>query len=387
MILRHCNLVFLLVLLTGCGGRSGNGQTTANAATNAGPPASQALPLSWNLERKRADELDTTSANVDAVLGHIFTDTATQAVVISKRGYVIGERYADGYDNNSLGTSWSVAKSFYAALVGIAIEEGWIQSTEQRASEFLTEWSDSDKADITIAQILSMRSGYDGNDQVFFQNDQTEYAINLPLTALPGIRFAYSNANSQLMEPLLRRATGVSAHDYLHSKLLQPLGIENAGLWLDATGQHPMTYCCIDLKPDDFLKFGLLYARQGEWNDTHVVPASYVRESLSSHSAFYGYQWWLLNDAYFSSEVPITVYAASGLHGQKIYVWPAADVVVVVLTQYQHFANQGYVLDLSDEGTNFPNTCSARNNCPGSTGSTVPTFDELQLIKLIDALN
>ncbi|MEC8755607.1 MAG: serine hydrolase [Pseudomonadota bacterium] len=331
--------------------------------------------------------MDTTSANVDAVLGHIFTDTATQAVVISKRGYVIGERYANGYDNNSLGTSWSVAKSFYAALVGIAIEEGWIQSTEQRASEFLTEWSDSDKADITIAQILSMRSGYDGNDQVFFQNDQTEYAINLPLTALPGIRFAYSNANSQLMEPLLRRATGVSAHDYLHSKLLQPLGIENAGLWLDATGQHPMTYCCIDLKPDDFLKFGLLYARQGEWKDTQVVPASYVRESLSSHSAFYGYQWWLLNDAYFSSEVPITVYAASGLHGQKIYVWPAADVVVVVLTQYQHFANQGYVLDLSDEGTNFPNTCSARNNCPGSTGSTVPTFDELQLIKLIDALN
>ena len=221
------------------------------------------MPLSWNLERKRANELDTTSANVDAVLDHIFTDTATQAVVISKRGYVIGERYADGYDNNSLGTSWSVAKSFYSALMGIAVEEGWIQSTQQRASEFLTEWSDSDKADITIAQILSMRSGYDGNDQVFFQNDQTAYAINLPLTALPGIRFAYSNANSQLMEPLLRRATGVSAHDYLQSKLLQPLGIENAGLWLDATAQQPMTYCCIDLKPDDFLKFGLLYARDG----------------------------------------------------------------------------------------------------------------------------
>ena len=316
------------------------------------------------------------------MLGHIFTDTATQAVVISKRGYVIGERYADGYDNNSLGTSWSVAKSFYAALVGIAIEEGWIQSTEQRASEFLTEWSDSDKADITIAQILSMRSGYDGNDQVFFQNDQTEYAINLPLTALPGIRFAYSNANSQLMEPLLRRATGVSAHDYLHSKLLQPLGIENAGLWLDATGQHPMTYCCIDLKPDDFLKFGLL-CRQSEGRHKSSLPA--MCERLSSHSPLVTNL--VPNDAYFSSEVPITVYAASGLHGQKIYVWPAADVVVVVLTQYQHFANQGYVLDLSDEGTNFPNTCSARNNCPGSTGSTVPTFDELQLIKLIDALN
>ena len=185
MKLRHCNLVCLLVLLNGCGGGSGNGQAAANVSTNTGSAVDQALPLSWNLERKRANELDTTSANVDAVLDHIFTDTATQAVVISKRGYVIGERYADGYDNNSLGTSWSVAKSFYSALMGIAVEEGWIQSTQQRASEFLTEWSDSDKADITIAQILSMRSGYDGNDQVFFQNDQTAYAINLPLTSTP----------------------------------------------------------------------------------------------------------------------------------------------------------------------------------------------------------
>lgn len=387
MTLRHCNLVCLLVLLNGCGGGSGNGQAAANVSTNTGSAVNQALPLSWNLERKRANELDTTSANVDAVLDHIFTDRATQAVVISKRGYVIGERYADGYDNNSLGTSWSVAKSFYSALMGIAVEEGWIQSTQQRASEFLTEWSDSDKADITIAQILSMRSGYDGNDQVFFQNDQTAYAINLPLTSTPGTRFAYSNANSQLMEPLLRRATGVSAHDYLQSKLLQPLGIENAGLWLDATAQQPMTYCCIDLKPDDFLKFGLLYARDGQWDGTQIVPASYVQKSFDAHSPSYGYQWWLLNEAYFGSQVPITIYAALGLNGQKIYLWPAADIVVVVLTQYQHSANQGYVLDLSDEGTNFPNTCSARNSCPGSTGSPVPTFDQLQLVKLIDNLN
>ena len=65
------------------------------------------------------------------------------------------------------------------------------------------------------------------------------------------------------MEPILRRATGVSAHDYLRSKLLEPLQINDPGLWLDATGQQPMTYCCIDLTPDDFLKFGLMYARDG----------------------------------------------------------------------------------------------------------------------------
>ena len=111
-----------------------------------------------------------------------------------------------------------------------------------------------------------------------------------------------------------------------------------------------------------------------------------MQESLSAQSAFYGYQWWLLNQAYFGTSAPITVYAAIGLNGQKIYVWPDADVVVVVLTQYQHFSNQGYVLDLSEGGANFPDTCSARNACPTSSGDQVPTYDEQALLPLLSQL-
>ncbi|RPG30348.1 MAG: class C beta-lactamase-related serine hydrolase [Gammaproteobacteria bacterium TMED92] len=381
------SLVSAALVLGGCGGGSGTGNAgtlQTNSVTNA--PA-DTLPISWSLERKTADALGVRSDDVNALLTHIFTDAATQAAVVSKKGYVIGERYASGYDSASLGTSWSVAKSFYSALIGIAIEEQWIQSTQQSASDFITEWADSDKAEITIGQILAMRSGYSANDQVFFQENQTAYAIALPLASAPNSRFAYSNANSQLMEPLIRRATGLSAHAYLRNKLLQPLGIETAGLWLDNTGQQPMTYCCIDISADDFLKFGLLYARNGEWDGTQIVPADYVNDSLSPQSPYYGYQWWLLNEAYFGDSVPISVYAASGLHGQKIYVWPEADVVVVILTRYQHFANQGYVLDLSAGVENFPDTCSARNVCPDSNGNRVPTFDERQLLTLLRQLD
>lgn len=385
MRLNCLTLALAAFLIGGCGGGSNSGQTSANDLGNtaATPPT---LALGWDLERKNPDALNASTDDVNAILEHIFTDSAVQAALVSKRGYVIGERYADGYDKTSLGTSWSVAKSFYGALVGIAIDEGWIESTDQPASDFLTEWASSNKANITIGQILAMRSGYDADDQVFFQADQTAYAINLPLASAPDSRFAYSNANSQLMEPILRRATGVSAHDYLRSKLLEPLQINDPGLWLDATGQQPMTYCCIDLTPDDFLKFGLMYARDGEWNGAQVVPSAYVQESLSAQSAFYGYQWWLLNQAYFGTSVPITVYAAIGLNGQKIYVWPDADVVVVVLTQYQHFSNQGYVLDLSEGGANFPDTCSARNACPTSSGDQVPTYDEQALLPLLSQL-
>ena len=190
------------------------------------------------------------------------------------------------------------------------------------------------------------------------------------------------------MDRLIRRATGLDAHSYLIEKLLGPMNIDKRGLWLDATAQNPLTYCCIDLLPQDFLKFGLLFARAGQWEDTQLVPAEFVEESIKPHTSFYGYQWWLLNDSFFANNsstdtIPDDVFAAFGLNGQKIYVWPSADVVVVVLTIYEHFENQGYVLS----SQNFPNTCAARNSCPSSVGEEVTTFDERALLSLMEKLD
>ena len=97
------------------------------------------------------------------------------------------------------------------------------------------------------------------------------------------------------------------------------------------------------MRPDDF-RFGLMFARDGRWQDTQVVPENYVSASLSP-VGFYGYQWWSMNEAYFGSPVRGDVKSAIGLDGRRILIWPEHDLVVVVLTQYQHFANQGYVLD------------------------------------------
>lgn len=376
-------ILAFIILLGACGGGgSASQQNSSTAALQEAPT----LPVGWSLERKNPSQVDIEAARAQAVLDHVFTDEAVQAAVLSKRGYVIGERYAEGFDKQSRGTSWSVAKSFYGSLIGIAISEGWLKSTEQKASEIITEWANGDKADITIGQILGMRSGYDPNDQVFFQKDQSAYSIGLALTSAPDDTFAYSNANSQLMEPLIRRATGVSAHDYLTSKILEPLGIDNPGLWLDSTGQQPMTYCCIDLVPDDFLKFGILFSRRGEWDGDQLIPREFVDDSLTAHSSYYGYQWWLLNEAFFGSAVPIKTFAALGLNGQKIYIWPETDIALVVLTKYQHSENQGYILDLAGADANFPDTCTSRNSCPESRGNQVPTFDEQGLIELISAI-
>ena len=373
-----------MLVLAGCGGGGGGGGGAPPPAA-APPPESGVPPPSWTLERTSPADLEVPAAAVDAVLDHVFTDEAVQSAVLVDRGHVIGERYADGYDAESYGTSWSVAKSIYSAAVGAAVDAGDIASAEQPASDFLTEWIGTDKEGITVRNILEMRSGYPADVGIFTQEDQSAFALDVRLVNEPGTLFVYSNANSQLMELLLRRATGADAHTYLSRQILEPIGIDPAavGLWLDPTGVNPLTYCCIDMRPDDFARFGLLYARGGEWDGSRVLSESWIDESLTAASAVYGFQWWVLNAAFFDGDTPpIEVAAALGLDGQKIYVWRGEDVVLVVLTRYEHFRNQGYVLSLN----NWPNTCTGRNTCPGADGPRVRPFDERVLIDRIAAL-
>ena len=387
-------LVTMSLAAIACGGGGGGSSaaqlptnTTATAASNtATAPTNNTTPAtqSWDLRRVSPSVANTSQANVNAVIDHIFTDQAVQSVLVSKYGLTIGERYATGYDKDSYGTSWSVAKSFYSAAIGVAIDEALIGSVDHKVSDIITEWQNTDKADITLKQVLQMRGGYSNLDNIFNTSDQTAHAISFPLASTPGTQFSYSNANSQLFEPILSRATGLSAHQYLANKVLAPIGINtnSVGFWLDATGTNPMTYCCLDMRPDDFARFGLLFARGGAWDGEQIISPNYVSQSMTANGA-YGYQWWVLNSAYWNGrQVPIDIIAALGLNGQKIYIWPEQDIVIVVLTKYTHSANQGYVLSV----TNLPNTCTARNTCRGAQDSEVPSFDQYDLISLIQAL-
>jgi CubicO group peptidase (beta-lactamase class C family) len=338
----------------------------------------------WALPRAAPAAVDATPCAVDGVLAEVFTDRAMQSALLVVDGQVVGERYAPGYDHTSRGTSWSVAKSFYSAAIGVAIDEGDIESVEQKASDFLTEWLGTNKENITIRQILEMRSGL-GDGDVFSAFDQTQFALNQGRIAAPGTRFIYSNPNSQLFEPLLRRATGLDAHDWLTRKVLEPIGIDPSavGFWLDPTGTQPLTYCCLDMRPDDFARFGLLYLNGGTWDGQQVVSEGYVRQSLAAQSAFYGFQWWVLNSTYFYPRTPpIDVVAAHGLDGQHIYLWRDANAALVVLTRYLHDSDEGYVLSLA----NWPNTCAARNTCWTSTGEQLPAYDEYRVIERLAAV-
>ena len=128
--------------------------------------------------------------NVDALVNLAFLDDSTQAVVVIKNGKIISEKYAEGYDKNSHGTSWSMAKSYYAALIGISIDRGEIGGLDDKVGDYLTYFND-ERSEITIRDLLDMSSGLDfpkdEHETMFFQEDHLKYAMGVELKSQQGL--------------------------------------------------------------------------------------------------------------------------------------------------------------------------------------------------------
>ena len=146
-----------------------------------------------------------------------FSDSSTQGVVVIKNGIIIGEKYAEGYTLNSHGTSWSMAKSYYAALVGISIQRGEIGSLDDPASKYLEYYKD-ERSKITIRDLLNMSSGLDfpshEHEKMFFQKSHLDYAKNVGVEKEAGLKFEYNNVNSMIIGYILYVVTVNLAFNY-----------------------------------------------------------------------------------------------------------------------------------------------------------------------------
>ena len=144
---------------------------------------------------KSASDLDIDQGKVDRLFDLSFEDDATQAVVLIKDGYLIGERYAEGFNTDSFGTSWSMAKSFYASLIGISIDRGEIKSLDDKVSDYLNYFND-ERSDITIRDILNMASGLQfpehEHELMFFKKDHLAYAKDIGVEKKPNTLFELS---------------------------------------------------------------------------------------------------------------------------------------------------------------------------------------------------
>ena len=295
-----------------------------------------------NLEIKNPNELDVSQKDIDNLFNLSFKDDSTQSVALLKNGYLIGERYADGFNKDSYGTSWSMAKSFYAALILISIDKGEIKSLDQKVSDFLPYFND-DRSVITIRQILNMSSGLQYPDHqhetMFFRKDHLKYSRNVKLEKEPDTLFEYNNVNSMLLGEILQVATGMKADILLEERILNKIGIEKKTLWRDEA-QNVLTYCCIDMSARDYAKFGQLFSNGGFWNGEQIISKELVDETFkyvwdtpnwwTDEKRGYSLHWWVSR---YTEESKI--FNASGRFGQYIFVDPKNDIVFVRITKYK----------------------------------------------------
>ncbi|HHS12282.1 MAG TPA: class C beta-lactamase-related serine hydrolase [bacterium] len=263
------------------------------------------------------------------------------SLLVVKNGYLVRESYFNGSDVSAWDLVYSVTKSVTSALVGIAIEEGYIDSVDQRIIDYFPEHDtpelDSEKRKITIRHLLTMQSGIDTDDNLgeimSRAPDMAAAIMESDLCFVPGTDFLYSSYGTHLLSVIITRATGTTTREYAREKLFTPLGIRSFFWETDPNG-IAFGGGRLHLAARDMARFGQLYLQRGLWKRRQVIPAGWIDQSLRNHRSFqdewggmkdagYGFCWWTgrIHDH--------KAYAAWGHGGQWIWLFPEQNLMVV----------------------------------------------------------
>ena len=288
-------------------------------------------------------------AGESASLESVLEQSATVAFLIVRRDTILYEKYWDKYNDSSWVASFSMAKSYISALIGIAIHEGLIKSVNESITNYIPEIKDTALRHVTIRHLLQMTSGIKFTERYFNPfSDAAKfyYGTNLrrsiehiKLEVEPGTRFQYSSGNPQLLGLILERATKKTVTQYLQEKIWQPIGAEFDASWSTDRKKNGLekTFCCLNAAARDYAKFGRLYLNDGMWNGVQVIPESWVDESVSPDLSaggvsYYKYQWWLNRCSSFD-------FSCDGLLGQRIFVYPEKEIIIVRLGKNDRHQN------------------------------------------------
>ena len=304
------------------------------------PPPEDDWPGDWQLVP--ADQVGLDAGRLERTIRDIGELEGLQGLLIARHGRLVAERYFRNAAGHRLHNLKSASKSVLSALAGLAVEEGVLQ-LDQPIAEVLSEAAaldDARKQAITVRHLLTMTSGLESTS---FRNygswvasrNWVRAALTRPLEAEPGTRFSYSTGGTHLLSATLSRAAGRSTHDFAREHLFDPLGIRRSAWARDRQGVH-MGGNNLSLLPRDMLKFGQLYLNRGRWRGEQLLPWQWVDQSTRPGLVGprgrgriyggYGYLWWLRGSRERGA------YIASGYGGQYIYVAPAEDLVVVVIS-------------------------------------------------------
>ena len=308
-----------------------------------------AVPESeWPWEKTSPESQGIRSEEVSAMGEYIHSNKVSiHSVIIYRNGTIPLELYFKPYNKRVSHNMKSTSKAVISALVGIALREGYIESLDERVLSYFPEYDveSGGKSDITIRDLLTMSSGlkWDENNlnsmYTFFVSKRiVKRVLNQPLVSEPGSTFNYSTGATHLLSAIIAKASGTSTLEFAERYLFQPLDIHNVQWEKDRDGFH-IGGSELFLTPRAMTKIGVMYLQNGEYAGRQVVPKDWIMESTATqieglfHGARvkYGYLWWVdIGNPLFTYLDNEKRFVAMGVRGQRIYIAPDLDTVVVI---------------------------------------------------------
>jgi CubicO group peptidase (beta-lactamase class C family) len=314
-------------------------------------------PDEQGLDPKLVAELYYNASELESIYG----------LLVIKNGYLIAEGYFNEGSVDQLSSRASVTKSITSALVGIALDQGCLSSVDQKMMEFFPELSDQitdpRKEQITIRQLLQMRSGYPWEEstpelfEVLFTGFRPSTLVDIPLTGDPGSKFDYSNLTSHLLGIIVPRACEKDLKSFSQEYLFSPLGAE-MGFWQQDWEGYYLGYADFEFTARDMAKFGWMVLNDGEFNGNQIVPADWISDSLQIYTedawyyrvgrnfndVGYGYQWWSVRAGDHRYNL------AWGHGGQQIALLEDLNMVIVVTADplYKEHGDRPWKLEKSN---------------------------------------
>ena len=274
-------------------------------------------------------------------------ETSIHSILVIRNGYLVTEAYFHPYTRDTKMHIQSVTKSVIGMLVGRAVDNGYIKNDDVKLADFyrldLFENPSQQKDAIQLKHLLSMSSGLDcqefsGSGPQMEQTDGwVRFMLDRPMVAGPGETFGYCNGNAHLLSAILEKATGMSAREFANQELFKYLGISSVAesdWWGDpqkiTTGGYGL-----HIRPVDMAKLAFLYLHKGQWEDRQLIDSQWVEDSTTEQvqkedGSGYGYLWTVYPEAGH--------YAALGLGGQQIHVYPSKNLIVIVTASLESYA-------------------------------------------------
>lgn len=333
----------------------------------------------WRNSTPEAEGMDSTVLN--SMLQYIETEEyPIDSILIIKNGYRVLEEYPTGrYGVDSRHELHSVTKSFASTLIGIAIQQGLIESVDEYLLDFFPEYTPAnpDRWDlVTIKHLLTMSAGFEWDEStlpysdpevndiggIFASDDGVQFVLDKPILHDPGVHWHYSGGSSLLLGAIVQQVAEGTTKNFADEYLFDPLGFDGVS-WFRVPGNWYNTFGGqLRVRTRDLAKLGFLYLNNGTWNGSQILPKDYVLNAIYPHYTdlpfppdftAYGWQWWILED--------METFAALGRGGQKIIVSREHDMVVVftaTIGDYDHDPEFdlffSYIMESLNPSTQYP---------------------------------